>query len=185
MARKWKLAAPFISSQLIKGDSVTCVHREETPATLDFKVMEGSMYNTPPCWAIYMCGLVFNHMLRNGGIEAMKKTNDAKAKILYDAIDKSDGFYVNPIAPANRSNMNVPFTIPMSQELEAVFVKEAAAAGMVSTLLWQPSCSRPCTHVLLALFACSSLCCSQHTIDPVWQMSLQQASPQTFSHFKV
>ncbi|KAL0024667.1 hypothetical protein WJX77_007292 [Trebouxia sp. C0004] len=105
--------------------------REETPATLDFKVMEGSMYNTPPCWAIYMCGLVFNHMLRNGGIEAMKKTNDAKAKILYDAIDNSDGFYVNPIAPANRSNMNVPFTIPMSQELEAVFVKEAAAAGMV------------------------------------------------------
>ena len=90
------------------------------------------MYNTPPCWAIYMCGLVFNHMLRNGGIEAMKKTNDAKAKILYDAIDGSDGFYVNPIAKADRSNMNVPFTIPASQELEAVFVKEAAAAGMVS-----------------------------------------------------
>ena len=163
MARKWKLAAPFISSQLIKGDSVTCVHREETPATLDFKVMEGSMYNTPPCWAIYMCGLVFNHMLRDGGIEAMKKTNDAKAKILYDAIDKSDGFYVNPIAPANRSNMNVPFTIPMSQELEAVFVKEAAAAGMVSTLPWLSACSRPINHayVLLALFVCSSRCCSR------------------------
>ena len=90
------------------------------------------MYNTPPCWAIYMCGLVFNHMLRNGGIEAMQKTNKAKAKVLYDAIDGSDGFYVNPIAKANRSNMNVPFTIPSSQELEAVFVKEAAAAGMVS-----------------------------------------------------
>ena len=108
--------------------------REETPATLDFKVMEGSMYNTPPCWAIYMCGLVFNHMLRNGGIDAMQKTNEAKAKVLYDAIDGSDGFYVNPIAKANRSNMNVPFTIPASQELEAVFVKEAAAAGMVRTL---------------------------------------------------
>ena len=113
--------------------------REETPATLDFKVMEGSMYNTPPCWAIYMCGLVFNHMLRNGGIEAMQKTNKAKAKVLYDAIDGSDGFYVNPIAKANRSNMNVPFTIPSSQELEAVFVKEAAAAGMVSTLCARPS----------------------------------------------
>ena len=112
--------------------TVKFVSREETPATLDFKVMEGSMYNTPPCWAIYMCGLVFSHMLRNGGIKAMKKTNDAKAKILYDAIDKSDGFYVNPIAPENRSNMNVPFTIPASQELEAIFVKEAAAAGMVS-----------------------------------------------------
>ena len=79
-----------------------------------------------------MCGLVFNHMLRNGGIDAMQKTNKAKAKVLYDAIDGSDGFYVNPIAKANRSSMNVPFTIPSSQELEAVFVKEAAAAGMVS-----------------------------------------------------
>ena len=92
------------------------------------------MYNTPPCWAIYICGLVFNHMLRNGGIDAMQKTNQAKAKILYDAIDGSDGFYVNPIAKKNRSNMNVPFTIPASQELEAVFLKEAAAAGMVSPL---------------------------------------------------
>lgn len=93
------------------------------------------MYNTPPCWAIYMCGLVFSHMLRNGGIEAMQKQNEEKAKILYDAIDGSDGFYSNPIAPANRSNMNVPFTIPVSQELEAVFIKEAAAAGLVSLCL--------------------------------------------------
>ena len=92
------------------------------------------MYNTPPCWAIYMCGLVFNHMLRNGGIKAMQKTNQAKAKVLYDAIDGSDGFYVTPIDKATRSSMNVPFTIPSSQELEAVFVKEAAATGMVSTL---------------------------------------------------
>ena len=107
------------------------------------------MYNTPPCWAIYMCGLVFNHMLRNGGIEAMQKTNQAKAKVLYDAIDGSDGFYVNPIDKANRSNMNVPFTIPSSQELEAIFVKEAAAAGMVSTLCLRahphPAAMQACT----------------------------------------
>ena len=89
------------------------------------------MYNTPPCWAIYMCGLVFSHMLRSGGIEAMQKQNEEKAQILYKAIDGSDGFYSNPIAPAKRSNMNVPFTIPVSQELEAVFIKEAAAAGLV------------------------------------------------------
>lgn len=126
-----------------KTKDVAC--REETPATLDFKVMEGSMYNTPPCWAIYMCGLVFNHMLRNGGIEAMQKTNKAKAKVLYDAIDGSDGFYVNPIAKADRSNMNVPFTIPSSQELEAVFVKEAAAAGMVSIHAFISHRSAGCT----------------------------------------
>lgn len=118
------------------------------------------MYNTPPCWAIYMCGLVFNHMLRNGGIEAMQKTNDAKAKILYDAIDGSDGFYVNPIAKADRSNMNVPFTIPASQELEAVFVKEAAAAGMVSIL--HMHCNQ-----LQNLSALSTLSC-KHLLSLSW-----------------
>lgn len=84
-------------------------------------------------------------MLRNGGIEAMQKTNDAKAKILYDAIDGSDGFYVNPISKANRSNMNVPFTIPASQELEAVFIKEATAAGMVRlSQLWALVAAQVC-----------------------------------------
>lgn len=115
------------------------------------------MYNTPPCWAIYMCGLVFNHMLKNGGIEAMQKTNQAKAKVLYDAIDGSDGFYVNPIDKANRSNMNVPFTIPSSQELEAVFVKEAAAAGMVSTLCLHATMQAPLTLA----YACT---CRQGTL---------------------
>ncbi len=134
-----KQALQLSGSKVFHHDNECFMYREETPATLDFKVMEGSMYNTPPCWAIYMCGLVFNHMLRNGGIEAMQKTNDAKAKLLYDAIDGSDGFYVNPIALANRSNMNVPFTIPRSQELEAVFIKEATAAGMVSTFFILPS----------------------------------------------
>jgi phosphoserine aminotransferase len=105
--------------------------RPITPTTLNYKEMEGSMYNTPPCWAIYMCGLVFDHMLRNGGLPAMEQYNQQKAKVVYDAIEGSDGFYQNPVDPAARSLMNIPFTIPSSQELEKVFIQEAAKEGLV------------------------------------------------------
>ena len=64
--------------------------------------MEGSLYNTPPCWTIYMCGLVFDHMLQNGGLEAMHKQNQDKAQMLYDAIDNSSGFYKQPVDPKCR-----------------------------------------------------------------------------------
>ena len=111
----------------------SCLCRPETPATLDYHVMEGSMYNTPPCWPIYMCGLVFDHMVRAGGLEAMEQANQEKAQVVYGAIEDSQGFYQNPVDPAVRSLMNVPFTIPSSQDLEAVFIKEAAAQGLVST----------------------------------------------------
>jgi phosphoserine aminotransferase len=105
--------------------------REETPAILDYKVMEGSLYNTPPCWTIYMCGLVFDHMLRSGGLSAMHAQNQAKAQLLYDAIDNSGGFYNQPVDPACRSLMNVPFTIPKGAELEAKFLSEATKEGLV------------------------------------------------------
>lgn len=106
---------------------------EGTPSYLDWAKMdkEGSMPNTPPCWSIYICGLVFEHMLAAGGLEAVAQRNAAKAKVLYDAIDGSDGFYAAPVALANRSKMNVPFTIPSKPDLEPVFIKEAQALGMV------------------------------------------------------
>ncbi len=91
------------------------------------------MYNTPPCWPIYICGLVFDHMVRAGGLQAMEQANQEKAQVVYGAIEDSQGFYQNPVDPAVRSLMNVPFTIPSSQDLEAVFIKEAAAQGLVST----------------------------------------------------
>jgi len=56
--------------------------RPETPVTLNFKEMEGSLYNTPPCWSIYVCGLVFKHLLAAGGLPAVKANNDAKAKLV-------------------------------------------------------------------------------------------------------
>lgn len=83
--------------------SVSCLEcRVETPAILDYKTMEGSLYNTPPCWTIYMCGLVFDHMLKTGGLEAMHQQNKDKAQMLYDAIDGLHGFYKQPVDPSCR-----------------------------------------------------------------------------------
>uniref|UniRef100_A0A6U2IZN4 Phosphoserine aminotransferase n=1 Tax=Chlamydomonas euryale TaxID=1486919 RepID=A0A6U2IZN4_9CHLO len=107
--------------------------RPGTPTMLDYKTHaeNDSMYNTPPCWAMYICGLVFAKLLKEGGLPAVQANNEAKAKVLYDVIEASNGFYNNPVDPSCRSLMNVPFTIPKDAELEKAFIKEAAAAGMV------------------------------------------------------
>jgi phosphoserine aminotransferase len=97
----------------------------------DYKVQSenGSMYNTPPCWSIYVCGLVYKHLLKNGGLTAQQKLNEAKAKTLYDAIDNSGGFFKGHAQNDCRSTMNVTFTLP-SDELTNQFVKQAEAAGL-------------------------------------------------------
>lgn len=104
----------------------------ETPVMLDFKTHadNDSLYNTPPCFTIYVCGLVFEDLLAQGGLEAVEKRNIEKAQLLYDAIDGSNGFFKCPVEKSVRSCMNVPFTMG-TPELEAAFLKEAAAQGMV------------------------------------------------------
>lgn len=106
--------------------------RESAPTMLDWKTMadNDSMYNTPPCWSIYMCKLVLEWIKETGGLEAMKERNEKKAKILYDYIDSSKMFN-NPVLPRDRSMMNVTF-VTESDELNAKFVKEAAEAGFVN-----------------------------------------------------
>ena len=106
--------------------------RDITPAMLDYKNMadNDSMYNTPPCWSIYMCKLVLEWIEKLGGLEEMKKRNEAKAKILYDFIDSSKMFS-NPVRHCDRSLMNVTF-VTESDELNAKFVSEAAEAGFVN-----------------------------------------------------
>lgn len=103
-----------------------------TPVMLDYKIHSEnkSLYNTPPCFAIYMCGLVFEDLLEQGGLEEIERKNLKKAGILYDAIDGSRGFYRCPVEKSVRSLMNVPFTLEKS-DLEAEFIKEAAKEGMV------------------------------------------------------
>ncbi len=87
---------------------------------------KGSMYNTPPTFTIYIMGLVYKWLLKNGGLVEMQKINEAKAKMLYDAIDNSDGFYKGAAAIEDRSLMNVTFNLA-NPELEKKFVEEALA----------------------------------------------------------
>lgn len=105
---------------------------ERTPANmqpmLDLKLMadNDSMYNTPPCWSIYICGLVYKWMLKEGGLTAFRDRNRAKAAVIYQAIDESGGFLTGHAVPEARSVMNVTFTLP-SEELTEAFLKGAKA----------------------------------------------------------
>jgi phosphoserine aminotransferase len=90
-----------------------------------------SLYNTPPCYGIYICGKVFKYLKAQGGLEAMAVRNAEKAKILYDAIDESKLFKGTVTNPADRSLMNVTF-VTGDPDLDAKFVKEAALAGMTN-----------------------------------------------------
>jgi phosphoserine aminotransferase len=101
------------------------------PTMLDYGVQakEKSLYNTPPVFGIYTLGLVAKWMREQGGLEAIGRANADKAKLLYDAIDGSGGYYRGHAKPASRSKMNVTFRLP-SEALEKQFVAEATKAGL-------------------------------------------------------
>ena len=100
------------------------------PTMLEWKIMaeNGSMYNTPPCYPIYVAKLVFEYLLSIGGLEAMKKYNENKAKLLYDYLDSQD-YYKAPVKKCSRSMMNVTF-VTGDADLDKKFASEAAKAGM-------------------------------------------------------
>ena len=102
------------------------------PTMLKWKVQDEnkSLYNTPQCFSIYMATLVLRHLKKLGGVKEINAINEYKAGLLYDFIDNSS-FYTNRVEKKYRSIMNVPFVTP-SPELDAQFVKEAAANGLVS-----------------------------------------------------
>lgn len=104
--------------------------RAATPTVFDYRSVaeQGSMLNTPPTFAWYVAGLVFKWLKRQGGVAAMGRANEAKARALYAAIDRSP-LYRNHVAPDARSRMNVTFTLERA-ELEARFIEEAAQAGL-------------------------------------------------------
>ena len=103
-----------------------------TPSMFDYKIHadNDSMYNTPPTYAWYIAGLVFEWLKKNGGLKAMAETNQRKAGKLYAAIDASGGYYKNPVEKPSRSWMNVPFTLK-DDKLDEPFLKGAKAAGLV------------------------------------------------------
>jgi phosphoserine aminotransferase len=95
-------------------------------------IKEKSLYNTPPTFAVYIVGLVLEWIDSNGGVSAIEKRNDAKAKLLYDAIDGSGGYYNCPVEKADRSKMNVVFRVAGGDEtIEKKFAKEAEATGLI------------------------------------------------------
>lgn len=106
--------------------------RDITPVMMNYKVQADadSLYNTPPCWTIYICKLVLEWIKGLGGLDAMKERNEKKAKILYDFLDSSEMFK-GTVVPEDRSLMNVPF-VTGDEELDAKFVKEATDAGFVN-----------------------------------------------------
>ena len=87
-----------------------------------------SLFNTPNCWAIYICGLVFKWLKKQGGLAAMKTRNEEKAKILYDYLDQSK-LFKGTVEKGSRSLMNVPF-VTGDKDMDAKFVAEAKAAGL-------------------------------------------------------
>lgn len=117
---------------IIREDLITEDVLPGTPTMLTYKTHAdaNSLYNTPNCYGIYICGKVFKWLKKQGGLEAMKERNEKKAKVLYDYLDSSK-LFKGTVEPASRSLMNVPF-VTGDKGLDAKFVKEAEAAGLVN-----------------------------------------------------
>lgn len=120
------LTIVIVRKDLLGNASPSC------PTMLNYAIQDknNSLYNTPPCFPIYMSLLVFRWLKGLGGVKAMQQINEEKAKLLYDFIDNSS-FYTNKVNKKDRSIMNVPFVSP-SEELDAKFVAESAKAGLAS-----------------------------------------------------
>jgi len=111
------------------------------PAILQYRthIKEKSLYHTPPTFAVYILGLMTEWIAAEGALAGMQKRNEAKAKLLYGAIEASGGFYYCPVEKGSRSLMNVVFRLaggskqPGDEHLEKEFAKQAAAAGLVGT----------------------------------------------------
>ena len=114
---------------IVREDLITDDVLEGTPTMMKFKTQAdaGSMYNTPNCYCIYICGKVFKWLKKMGGLSAMKARNEEKAAILYNFLDSSN-LFKGTVVKEDRSLMNVPF-ITGNEELDAKFVKESKAAG--------------------------------------------------------
>ena len=125
-----KNIAPAGVTIVIVRDDLLGKAGANVPAMLDYKLMadNDSMYNTPPCWCIYMAKLVFEWLESIGGLEEIKRRNEYKASLLYDYLDSQD-YFIAPVDKASRSMMNVVF-VTGNEELDKKFAKEAGAAGL-------------------------------------------------------
>ena len=127
-----KNMAPAGLTVVIVREDLLGKAKAQTPSMLDYQLMaeNGSMYNTPPCYCIYIAKLVYEWILGLGGLEEMKKRNEKKAKLLYDYLDSQD-YYLAPGEKESRSMMNVTF-VTGDSELDKKFAKEAAENGLIN-----------------------------------------------------
>ena len=125
-----KNMAPAGMTLVIVRDDLLDYAEEKMPTMLEWKTMaeNDSMYNTPPCYTIYVAKLVYEWILSIGGLETMKKMNEEKAALLYDYLDSQD-YYIAPVKKDSRSMMNVTF-ITGDADLDKKFAAEASAAGL-------------------------------------------------------
>ncbi len=117
---------------VIREDLIRDDLPDYVPTMLRYKTQadKDSLYNTPPCYNIYICGLVFKWLMKQGGLEGIARHNEEKAKIFYDYLDESK-LFKGTVRKQDRSLMNAPF-VTGDPDLDAAFVKEAAANGLVS-----------------------------------------------------
>ena len=129
-ARAQKNMAPAGLTLVIVREDLLDYADPKMPTMLEWKTMaeNGSMYNTPPCYTIYMAKLVYEWILSLGGLDVMKKMNEEKAAILYDYLDSQD-YYIAPVKPQCRSLMNVTF-VTGDADLDKKFAAEAGKAGL-------------------------------------------------------
>jgi phosphoserine aminotransferase len=127
-----KNAGPAGTTVVIARDDMLERTPANLPVMLDYKALaaSGSLHNTPPAFAIYMVGLVFQWAKKVGGLAAIEKINRQKADAIYTAIDESGGFYRGHAQPEARSLMNIPFRLP-SEELEETFAKESKKNDLI------------------------------------------------------
>uniref|UniRef100_A0A2I3GT97 Phosphoserine aminotransferase n=1 Tax=Nomascus leucogenys TaxID=61853 RepID=A0A2I3GT97_NOMLE len=132
---KSKLQRHFAGAQ--KNVDSAGVTVEICPSVLEYKVQAGnsSLYNMPPCFSIYVMGLVLEWIKNNGGVAAMEKLSSIKSQMIYEIIDNSQGFYVCPVEPQNRSKMNIPFRTGNAKgddDLEKRLLDKALEFNMLS-----------------------------------------------------
>ena len=137
----FQVGGRFAGAQKNAGPAgvVICIVREDLlakvpanlPNLLDYKALadENSLLNTPPCWSVYIVGLVLKWAKGLGGLQAIEKRNQAKAELVYKAIDESGGYYRGH-AKADRSRMNITFRLP-SEDLETQFASEAKKSDLI------------------------------------------------------
>ena len=145
---------------IVRSDLVAN-HRRDTPLLCDWELFAkapNTFHNTPSCFPIYMCGLNLAYMKEQGGIAAMQAAAEERARRVYELIDNSNGYYVSVIEKKYRSRITIPFRIPDSEELEAKFVRDSDAEGLVE-LQGHPTVGhlRACLYNAMPMDGCDVL----------------------------